>query len=369
VEATLAALLSSPNFLYRVEIGEADPATGFKSFTGYEMASRLSFLLAGTTPDDALLGAAEAGALGTEDGIAAQAARLLATPGAHGAVLRFFGEHFSLDTLGGLAKDGHTYPLFSTTLGAAMRGEIERTLDDVIFTRDADFRELFTTRTSFVNAELAKLYGVPAPSGWGQVTWPSDGDRAGIFGFAGVLAIESHAVLTSPTLRGKLLRERLLCQTIAPPPNNANAGKFDAPDAAAGHVTMRDRLSQHATDPTCAGCHTQMDPIGLGLEHFDAIGAYRKDDQGLPLVTATDLDGKPFDGPAQLGALLHDDPRVVSCLTGRFYEYATGHSPVPGEKPMIDELKAKFVASGYRLSALVLETVKSAGFRYAAKSE
>jgi hypothetical protein len=112
-----------------------------------------------------------------------------------------------------------------------------------------------------------------------------------------------------------------------------------------------------------------MDPIGLGLEHFDAIGAFRQTDNGLPLDTATNLDGKPFDGPAQLGELLHDDPRVVSCLTRRFYEYATGHSPVPGETPVIGDLETKFVASGYRLSALVLETVKSPGFRYAAKSE
>lgn len=366
IESVVAGLLSSPNFLFRVELGEKDTTTGVQRFTGYEIASRLSFLLIGTTPDDALLTAAENGALFTPTELAGQASRLLATPAARDALLGFFTEHFGLEGLDSLSKDPAHYTEASATLGQSMRSEIDRTLEDIVFTRNTDFRELFDTKTTFANGEMSSIYGTPASgTDFTKISLPTQGGRAGLLGLAGILALKAHAVLTSPTLRGKFVRERLLCQQVAPPPANVDAVKF-METATTTHVTMRQALEQHATNPTCAGCHKMMDPIGYGLEHFDAVGAYRADDQGLTLNTATDLDGKPFDGPAELGALLRDDPRTAQCIVSKFYTYANGHAPTSGEKVAIDQIQGAFQSSGFRLLALVTETVKAPGFRFVA---
>ncbi|MCA9540364.1 MAG: DUF1592 domain-containing protein, partial [Myxococcales bacterium] len=215
----VAGLLQSPDFLFRVERGEPDPdRADRRRFTDHEMAERLSFLLWNSTPDEALLDAADRGELTDAAGLQAAAERLLDDPRARAAVGRFFAEYLSLDKLDHLEKDRAVFPQMSETLGAAMRAEIAAVIDDLVFTRDADLRDLLTTRQTFIDPELAALYQLPAVDDFGPVTLPADGPRAGLMGMAGVLALNAHNTVTSPTHRGKYVQSKLLCFDIPPPP-------------------------------------------------------------------------------------------------------------------------------------------------------
>jgi hypothetical protein len=221
IEFATAGLLQSPNFIFRVEIGEADPSDSSRlRYTDYEMASRLSFLLWNTTPDDELLDAADAGELTTTAGLLAQVDRMLDDPRTRAAMTNFNAERLGLDALPTVPKDADLFPEMSPELGAAMRDDILKTLDDRMFTDGADYRDVFDTRTAFVNDALAELYGVSAPGGDGRVELPADELRQGLLSRAGLLALNAHVRNTSPTLRGKFVRERVLCQSIPPPPND-----------------------------------------------------------------------------------------------------------------------------------------------------
>ena len=295
LEYAIAGLLQSPHFLYREEIGTPDPADPSRRvFDRYELATRLSFFLWNSPPDDVLLDAAAAGLLGTEEGLLGQAARLLDAPRALRVVETFFGELLHLADLDDLPQPPGLFPLVTPTLGPSMRQETLRTIEDIV-SRDADFRELFDGETAFVNSELATLYGLPAPSGgdFTKVALPKQGMRSGLLGQGSFLALNAHADSTSPTRRGKFIREVLLCQAIPPPPPNV---KTTLPEDPAGQAprTMRQKLAQHRSVAACASCHARMDPIGLGLENFDAIGAYRSTDVGQPIDASGDLDGVTF---------------------------------------------------------------------------
>lgn len=333
-EATVAAMLASPNFLFRAELGRADAHhAGVRRYDGYDMASRLSFLLWQTTPDDALLDAAAAGALDNAAGVRAAAARLVASPRARAALLRFFDEDLGLDAIDTLGPRG-----------AAMRSELEQAIETMVFDEQADVRGLLDLHGASVEPQ-----------------------RVGLLGFAGILALGAHGSDSSPTLRGRFVRERLLGQIVAPPPPGADVSAASAFGGA--HQTMRDRLAAHRADPACAGCHAQMDPLGLALEHFDGNGAWRDDDRGLPIDTRSDLDGIPFDGEAQLSALLHDDPRVPQFLVTQLARHALGRMDTPGDAAFIAELTRNFAASGYRFLPLVVELTASPHFRFAADGD
>jgi hypothetical protein len=251
-----------------------------------------------------------------------------------------------------------------------MRREIELVVEAIVFGDDGgdgDWRALVDTRRTFVNAELAALYGLPPPAGDGfaPAQFSAASGRAGLFGFAGILALGAHAAETSPTLRGRFIRERLLGQIIAPPPPGADvtgAGKLDS----GAHRTMRTRLEEHRARPGCAACHARLDPLGLALEHFDGVGAFRSDDGGLALDTRGDLDGVAFDGGAELAAVLRADPRVPQFLVTQLCRYALGRMDTPADAPFIAELTGRFAASGYRFLPLVVELAASDQFRFVA---
>jgi hypothetical protein len=366
LEYTLSSFLQSPHFLFRVEIGEPDPDRPDRlRYTSYEMASRLSFLLWNGPPDADLLDAAERGELVTGPGLRAQTERLLAAPAARASIGSFFGEYFNLARLDSMTKDKALFPQLTPTLVAAMREEILRDVQDVVFTRAADYRELFSGGGTFVNAELAALYGLPAPAGgpgYSRIELPADSKRGGLLGTAGILALNAHATTTSPTHRGKFVRGYLLCQDIPPPP----AGVVTTLEPPSGmKKTLRQRLEQHRQDPACRSCHQMMDPIGLGLEHFDAIGAFRTVDEGLPIDASADLDGVPFEGAAGLGRALAADPRLSECLARQFYRHATGHLEEAAEQQGISQLGTAFAETEYRFQQLVLRLVASDGFRLA----
>ncbi|HET8937037.1 MAG TPA: DUF1592 domain-containing protein [Polyangiales bacterium] len=358
-----SAFLQSPAFLYREELGQPDPSDPSRRIlTPFELTARLSFFLWNTAPDDALLDAAESGTLATANGLTTQAKRLLAAPRAIEAAGELISDYLGLDALDALVKLPEAYPQSSTTLPAAMKEETLRSVRAHLFERGDDFRDLFTSNKTFANAELAKLYGVraPSPDSFAAVDLPANGPRAGLLMQASFLAIHAHPSRSSPTLRGKFIRENLLCQAIPPPPNNVDTS---LPANTRDAMTARQRLTAHREDPSCAGCHTLMDPIGLALENFDGIGAFRERENNLTIDASGELDGKTFADARGLAAAIAADPNATSCFVRTLFRYARGALEQASEASRIAALDQAFGASGYRTTELMLAIVKDPAFR------
>jgi hypothetical protein len=365
LEFAVAGVLQSPNFLFRVELGEPDPADATRlRYGNYELASRLSYTLWNTTPDATLLGAAQRGELTTSAGLARETQRLINDPRAQSALDNFQAERLGLSELANLSKADSVYKGLTDDLRDALRDDVLRTLAQYAQPGE-DFLDLFDSTTAFVTPALAQIYGLSmSGSTLAKVELPDSANRIGLIGKPAFLALNAHSNETSPTLRGKYIRERILCQSIpAPPPNVVPVLGEPDPNA----PTMRDRLKAHANSAACASCHSQMDPLGLALEHFDAIGRYRKDDNGHALDTTGNLDGQDFDGAVELSQLLRDDPRVAACIARQVYRYATAHVESDAEASQIDLLVSAFESSGHDFRQLVAQVVQSEGFRFAAK--
>lgn len=368
LQHAVAGLLQSPNFLYRVELGapvEPDDPLHVR-LDGYEIASRLSYLVWNTTPDDALLDAVAAGELDDDAGLAAQIDRLLASPRARDGVIQLFVDMFDLDALLSLQKDPVLLPAFTPTIGPAMREELVRVIADTVLER-RDYRRLFDTRRGFVDAELAAFYGVGGPEGEGFAPVDLPATRGGLLTLAGFLAINSGEASTSPTRRGLVVRRTLTCQTVPPPPPDVEA-KLPEPGEGEGPMTKREQLEAHVTDPVCAGCHQFTDPVGLALEHFDALGGYRETDQGLPIDPSGLLDGVPFADAVELGGLFAELPAASDCVVRNLYRYATGHIEQADQEPVVALLRDALVESGYDLTAAVAALARSDEFRHATRS-
>lgn len=363
LEGTLGAFLQSPNFLYLAEVGESDPDNADRyRFSDYEMAARLSYFLTNDVPDDQLTAAAASGALLTSDGIATEVARLLALPGARESVRSFFASLLSLDNLDTLHRPVEVFPAFTDTLGPAMKQETLLGIEDLVFERDGDYRSLFDSHETFVNAELAALYGVDAPSGDGfaRVTLPESTGRAGLLSQAGVLAARDHGDQTSPTRRGLFILTRLLCQDLPlmPPAN------LTIPPPPTGNLTARQRLEEHAQNAVCNACHRTMDPVGLSLEHFDAMGAYRETDHGMTIDDTGMIDGQSYQGVVGLGAMLRDHPALGPCLIQSLYGVAVGHLATDFDRATFAALVDDFDMNDGRVRALLTAIATSDGFRY-----
>ena len=370
LEYFVAAVLQDVNFLYVPELGEpASEQPALLRYTSLEMASRLALVLLGSMPDAELLDAGERGELTSAAALQAQARRLLATPAVRRALPQFFAEHLEYDVIEQLSKDENTYPTFSETLARSMRGELDKTLTELALTPGQDFMQAFTTRRTWLNAELAQLYGVTGPSGdaFELVTLPDSLPRQGLLTMAGILTYHALASRTSPTQRGVFVRERILCQDIPPPPPNVDVNLAEpAPGAEA--QTTRERLAEHRENPVCAGCHAFFDPIGLSFEHYDGIGAYRDTENGLPIDASEDLDGQSIDGALELGQHIASDPRASACLVQSLYQYAAGRLETEGVQVELQALDQRFIANGRALSELLVDLVSSPAFRYAARS-
>lgn len=361
----IASLLQSPSFLYRPVVGEPDPKDSSKRrFTAVELASRLSFFLWNTIPDEPLLAAAESGALVTEAGLGAEVTRMLASPKARDGLRAFVREWLRLGELDALEKDSKLFTTYTSELGAMAREETLKVFEDLVFDRDDDVRTVFTTRRTFVNAKLASMYQVPAPSptGFAPVELPADGARRGLLGHLSILALYAHPTSSSATLRGKFVREKLLCQPIPPPPAGLNTA-IPEPDAVSR--TLRQRVKVHLTDAYCNGCHSQMDPIGLGLESFDGIGRFRTKENGGVIDPSGNLDGAYFSGPADLGVVIAEHPNLPACFARKLYQYGTGQLLGEKQSLTIGALVAPFSKSGYRLKTLIAAVALSPEFRQA----
>lgn len=360
----LMALLQSPSFLYLVEIGEPDPdVPERRRLSPHELAARLSFFLLGRTPDEALLDAADAGELDTDAGVRAVASTLLGRPEARAALDAFYAELLYLDDLANLSKDPALYPEFDGELTASMRGETLAFLRDLVWERDADAREIFTADQTFVDGNLALLYGVEPPAeGTAKVTLPPGQERSGLLGHASFLTRFAHPGLTSPTRRGNLIAARFLCDEVPPPPPGVNPTLPEDPGVP---ETMRDKLERHQEDPTCASCHLYMDPIGLALEHFDSIGEWRPSDRGMAIDTAGAIEGLgAFSGPRELGQRLAEDERTARCMVKNFLRASLGHLETDGERWEVRRLADGFAEDGHHLQDLMIELVASPAFKW-----
>ena len=362
----LSGLLQSPHFVYRVELGkpEGPAGSGRRVFDDWELAGRLSFLVASTTPDDALLDAAQAGALSKPGGLRRHAERLLDSPRGRTAVRDFLYELLRLDTLDQLEQSPADFPLVTPTLGPSMREEALRFVEDILWGGDGDYRRVFDTPTTFVNRELARLYGLPMPAGTGfeKVMLPSGSLRLGLLGQAAFLVPNAHEQTTSPTRRGKFVREVLLCHEIPEPP--ADVDTTLPPDRqGAPPRTMRERLAAHNAPP-CVACHARMDPLGLAFENFDAIGRLRTTEAGKPIDASGTLDGRAFAGPVELATLMRGHEDVQQCLVRGLWRYAFGRVETDGEEGLVGKLAAG-IGGTNRFRTLLLGLIESDGFRLA----
>lgn len=363
VQTAIATFLQSPHFLYQVEVGEPTETPGVRRLSGLEVATRMSLLLTDTIPDAELLAQAEAGALDTEEGVREAAEALLMRPQARAALAEFFSEVYRLRDLPATPKDPTVFPEFSPSLSAAMVQETLALIDDLAWEQDADFRELFDAPYTFVDAELAAHYGLPEPEQYGdeltRVTLPDEQRRGGLFGHAGLLSLLAHVTTTSPTHRGKFLRQQIYCLSIPAAPGEVDTTLPTNEE----WKTMRQRLEAHMSDPNCKGCHMLMDPIGFGLENYDGIGRFRTTENGEPIDAESELDGQRFAGAAELGALVKAAPETSACLVRNLFRHGTGHIELEGEYDALDRIDAAFGESGYRMQDLLVELVASPAFR------
>lgn len=357
----LEGLLMSPQALFVADRADPDPARpGVGRLDGYSLASRLSLFLWNAAPDDELLRAAEKGELDTPAGLARTVDRMLASPRLETGMRAFFDDMLRFDDLAVLAKDPGIYPVFGAETLADAREQTLRTLVDQLLVRKLDYRDLFTSRDTFITPSLAVIYGVATPPGWTAYTSPAASPRAGLLTQVSFLAAHAHPGRSSPTLRGKALRELLLCQTVPRPPPNVDFSLLE--DANSSLKTARERLDLHQSNPVCAGCHKITDPIGLAFEHFDGAGQYRATERGAPIDVSGALDGKKFDDLAGLSVAMRDHPQLGACLVKRIYGWATGGPAQVSDKPMLEWLGGQFAADGYRLPDLLRTVALSSAF-------
>jgi hypothetical protein len=367
IRLVIEAMLQSPHFLYRVELGMPEPvAPGVVKLGPWETASRLSYLLWNSMPDDELFAAAEGGRLATPKDIEAQARRMLDDPRARRAVENFHFQWLGLRNIETLNKDPATYPKYDPKLRPLWKDETLAFLDYVVFDGEGDLTTMLTAPYSMMNEELATFYGVSGPKGEGFERVSLDPDEhAGFLTQASVLAVNAKPNQSSPVHRGKFVREQLLCQLLPPPPNNI---EIKAPDPAL-NATTRERFAEHSKNPACAGCHRLMDPVGFGFEHYDGIGLYRDLDEGLPIDASgringsEDVDG-PFDGPVELAHELARSEQVRSCVTKQWFRFGYGRPEQEADTCSLRKVQDAFRASGYNIKELLVALTQTDAFLY-----
>lgn len=366
LELATISLLAAPEFLFRVERAEPMPgAPGLHRLTADTLAARLSYFLWNAGPDEALRAAAATDELMDEATLTRHVDRLLESPRFEAGVRAFFDDLLHLADVVGLRKDLVRFPIFSQAIARDAREQTLRLIVDHLLAREGDYRELFTTRRSFMTRTLGPLYRVPVRSReWEAMEFPAGHPRAGLLSHASILMLHAHSGRSSPTLRGEFLRESFLCETVPPAPADIEFTLFNN-DQSAEYRTARDRLEVHSTAPSCRGCHQLTDPIGLGLERFDGIGRHRTAENDAPIDESGDLDGRRFADHVELGAALGDHPRLAPCLIEHLYMYAVGRDIAEAERGLVGGITDEFAAAGFRLKAAVRAVALSPGLRAA----
>lgn len=358
----IEGMLLSPNVLLVAEASEPDPEhPGERRLDGWSLATRLSLFLWNAAPDTQLLKAAEGGSLQTRAGLAKQVDRMLASPRLEDGVRALFDDMFEFENFALLSKDGQIYPSFTGETAVDAREQTLRTVIYHLITRREDYRDLFTTRQTFISPALAPVYKVAASKpGWTAYEFPPDSPYAGLLTQVSFQALHSHPGRSSATLRGKALREIMLCQTVPRPPANVDFSAVQNPD---GKVkTARERVGFHLKNASCAGCHRIMDPMGLSMESFDGAGQFRHQENGADIDTTGNLDGVAFNDVVGLGKALHDNPQLPWCLVRRTFAYATGTQSDTNSRRVLEFLSQRFADEGYVFPDLLREIALSSAF-------
>jgi hypothetical protein len=363
VRTAIAAMLVSPSFLYRTEVGTRQP-DGTYRLTPWETASLLSYTFWGTMPDDALFAAAESGDLATTAGLEKEARRLLADPRARAQIGIFAEQWLGAENVSTVDKNATLYPDFDQTMREAMREETRQVVERIFF----DTRHLgdvFTANWTIANDLLAKQYGIPGVTGADMrvVTYPDD-SRSGVLGHGSILVATGLSDETSPIRRGLFVRRRLLCQDFPPPPPNGGALPPVDPNA-----TTRERFAQHTADPFCKSCHQYIDDVGFGFEGFDTVGKKRDTDSGHPVDSTGDMNDveglgtnthAPFTTLTGLGQILAASDAATTCAVRQYWRFARG--VVEPDSCSLDQAKASLVASGGDPIEMMVAVVLSPDF-------
>ena len=365
VETALRALLASPEFLFRIE---RDP-NGLAADTPYrvsdlELATRLSFFLWSSLPDDALIDAAAGRRLSDPAVIEAEVRRMLADPRAEALTTNFASQWLHLRNLDAMRPDARLFPDFDDNLRQGFRRETELLFRSVL-DEDRSVLDLLTADYTFLNERVAKHYDLPGVYGdhFRRVELPTDSPRAGLLGHGSILTVTSYAPRTSPVLRGKWILENLL--GTPPPPPPPNVPPLDETRSNTRIVSMRERMESHRRNPQCAVCHRIMDPAGLSMENFDAIGRWRESEGAAPIDAAGSLPGgEDFDGVAGLRDALLERPDVFAGVVAeKLLTFALGRGLDHGDAPAVRAIVRSAAADDYRLSSLVLGIVSSTPFQ------
>ncbi|MBX7115610.1 MAG: DUF1592 domain-containing protein [Myxococcaceae bacterium] len=371
LEYGLVAIMQSPSYLYRVEIGTVDAEhPERKKLDAYELASRMSYMLWNDAPDQELLTAAAKGDLDTDTGLKAQFERMWSSPKMAG-LNAFSDDWLKLGALDNVLRDPKLFPQMTATLTQAMKSEVRLKVENAV-RYEKDMRSMLDTNEFFMNQETAALYEQPGINGTAlqRVTLPADGPRSGLWGSVGLLTATGHYDKASPTGRGVVMRLDMLCQTVDPPPPSIAAlvkERMNA-DIAVNHEprTQRMKLEEHFINATCATCHAKVDPLGLALENFDAVGRFRTTDEGLPIDPSGRALNQDFKDARGLTSMLKEERVFSECLTRQVFRYATGHLELKGEESELYKVTEAFKASGYKGKELFAGIVTSDAFRYAA---
>jgi hypothetical protein len=363
IELVLRTILQSPHFLFRVELtGGGRPASEMVRLNAFETATRLSYLIWSSAPDDALLDAAARGALETPEQVAEMARVMWADPRARRAATEFYAQWLELKRLDSTSKDPQAFPLWSEILRGAMKAEGHAFIQGILFDREGSLEELLTAPLGLPTGPLAELYGVAESS---ALTELSVNERAGILTLPAFLAVQAHPDQTAPVLRGKFVRRKLLCGNVPPPPDNVN---LTAPEISEG-ATARERFSAHASESSCSGCHQLMDPLGFPFESYDALGAFRTNEGGRELdltgefVGTRGIDG-PFANAQEMITILSTAEEVEDCVARQWFKFALGRTEESGDACSLVPLQESFKESSGSLVELLVGTTQTEAFLY-----
>lgn len=369
----IETMLQSPHFLYRIERGSDGP------FEEYETAARLSYFLWDTMPDTWLLNAAEAGQLATPEGVEQAARQMLADPRSASALDEFLSQWMRFDQVLGATRDRRKFRNFNTELAAAMVEETRRLFHHLVW-QDQNFMEFYTADYTFLNADLADIYGLPTPPDeFGRVNYPADSGRSGVLGHATFLVATSKPSETSPTSRGVFVRSHFLSHEVPPPPPGTDTMLPEVTEDTP--MTNRQRLAIHLNSEACSGCHRLVDPIGFGFEQYDAIGRFREkvtirpprgryggNSRETPKNIELDLDttaylqgveGAEFSTPKELGKILAASEACQRCVVKQLFRYTFGRRESRNDQVVIDRLLDRFRDSGFRFQELIVALVTS----------
>jgi Protein of unknown function (DUF1592)/Protein of unknown function (DUF1588)/Protein of unknown function (DUF1587)/Ca-dependent carbohydrate-binding module xylan-binding/Protein of unknown function (DUF1585)/Protein of unknown function (DUF1595) len=358
IRALVKSLLLAPQFIYRAE---PDAVSGPRELNGYELASRLSYFLWSSTPDDRLLDLAQTGQLVDPDVLVAEARRMLADWRSEALVTNLAAQWLGIRKVDEAHPNSELFPEFDDELRASMRTEMELFIGSVL-RDDRPLTDLLTTTDTFVNARLAAFYGVPAPEGDAFVLANVPG-RAGLLGRSGLLAGLSYPTRTSPVIRGNWVLTNLMCDAPLPPPGMIPA----FPEAPEEPTSLREVLEQHAQPGTvCYGCHKEMDAVGIALEEYGPIGQIRTiDDFGGVVDTTGTLEGLgAFADATELQALLATDPRFGRCMMDKLFTFGIGREPTDDDHMVIDTIAVQVATDGFRFDDLVAGLVQTRAFRW-----